>query len=101
MEIHCTMVCVINTGSVVPNLLSPPKEHFELLLNIVLCRTSPGRWNTEVKWIGDLGSKSDFFSLQNDGSSKWNHFMEVYVLAKLPWESLTNIRGECWSDYTY
>lgn len=97
MEIHCTTVFVINTGSVVPSLQSPPKEHFRLLLNIVQCRTSPGRWNTEVKQIEEFGSKSDLLSLQNDGSSKWSHFMEMYVLAKLPWESLTNLRGEGWS----
>lgn len=68
MEIHCTMVFVINIGFAVSNLQRPPKQRFGLLLNTVQCRPVPGRWNTEVTQIGGFGSKSRF-SLQNDGSS--------------------------------
>jgi len=43
------MVFVINTEFVVPNLQSSPKDHFGMLLNVIQCRTSTGKWNTEVK----------------------------------------------------
>lgn len=64
------MVFAINTGSMVPNLQSPPNA-------------SSGRWSTAVKQTGEFGIKSDILHF------KIMIHQNGTILAKLPWVSLT------------